>query len=462
LKPGLPFLLVFALAAGVRAIPELIIPIYPVGYETITYYAPPLFASYNSVGEVATTFFRSGPLFYVLTWTAKSLTGAHPYAILKAAGPLLYGCLATSFLLFLTRGLKWPPKTSLAGTALLVFQVAALRESWDRFRNILGLVFVFAALTALKNDSKHKWWLLGVCGVLTALSREYIAFFLFASVLIFVALERKDRMKAAAALVPGLTLVSILGAMIFFSPELWGAYTPNLHNTLDMHLWIIQDAFSILAICFFSILPLVVKGFTRDRLLNSMVGLLAFCSLSVTVSPWLAVPGYQRWMMLLVFPLSIYAATGLNRLGLFNHSNKWKLASILLAFVIIGVGYSSGAFSYALLPNSWVPTNLVQSSIPWDQVDDVMKVIAWLDENAGTGSCVLTEERFYGWTLIYLDRANTDVRVAPYGAASSPEPALERALGDGFDQVYLIWLTDQQIPGFRLVYCWEALAVFQY
>ena len=35
--------------------------------------------------------------------------------------------------------------------------VAALRESWDRPRNILGLISGFATLTALRSESRFKW-----------------------------------------------------------------------------------------------------------------------------------------------------------------------------------------------------------------------------------------------------------------------------------------------------------------
>ena len=458
-----PYLCVFLVAIALRGIPEVLVSWYPIGYETITYYAPPMFA-FGEFGLVSvfTAFFRSGPFFYVLMWFAKIVSGAHPYLILKVVGPLLYGGLAVSFLLFLRRGLKLNEKMALVGALIFVFQVAALRESWDRFRNVLGLVFVFAALWALKDNSKHKWWLLGLFAMLAALSREYIVFFLFVAVLGFAFLERKDRLKTLVALVPGFVVFSIMGAIIISSPELWGMYTPNLQNTWDAYLWIVQDAFSILVICFLPILPFVAKGFAKDRLLNPIVGLLSVGSLSVVVSPWLAFPGYQRWMMLLVFPLSIYAVRGFDRFGLFDDGNKWKLASILLAFLVVGVGYSSGVFSYVVLPNSWVPTNLVQSSIPWNQVDDVMNVLGWLNENAALNSCVLTEERFYGWTLIYVARANSDVRVIPYGASSSCMPALEKALHDGFNQVYLIWLTDQQLPSFRAVHSRKTVSVFEY
>jgi hypothetical protein len=354
--------------------------------------------------------------------------------------------------------LKWDEKVTLVAVLLLVFQVAALRESWDRFRNVLGLTFVFTTLTALRSDHKHKWWLVGIFAVLTALSREYIAFVLFVSVLGFAVLQRKDRLVSLVALAPALATFCIMN----FPRQLWWSYIPNSQYAWSSYLWTVQDALIIFAVCFLPLLPFVVKGFKRDKLLEPMLGLLLLGSFSFIVSPWFAVPGYQRWLILLVFPLTIYAIKGFERFRLFDRSNFRKLVAIISVFMVFGVGYSSGALSYVILPNSWVPTNLVQSSIGWSQIDDVEDVLIWLDENAEANSSILSEERFYGWTLIYLRRANNDVEVIAYGANSQPEPALEKALGDGFHWIYLIWYTDSNLENFKPLYSQNGISIFRY
>jgi len=228
-------------------------------------------------------------------------------------------------------------------------------------------------------------------------------------------------------------------------------------------LWAVQDVLSIFAVCYLFLLPFVLKGFRRDRLLDPIVGLLLLGSFSVVVSPWFAVPGYQRWLMLLVFPFSVYAVLGFERFRLFDKGCLKKLVAILLVFMVIGAGYSTGMFSYVgMLPNSYVTVNLVQSSIPWDQADDVEGVLGWLDENAVLNSSVLTEERFYGWTLLYLKRANDDINVISYGAKNLPQPALERALDDGFRWIYLIWYTGLDVENFKVIHSLNSISIFQY
>ena len=459
-SPKFSYLSVFLMAVMVRGIPELLVSWYPVGYETITWYAPVMMTFYGrGLIDVFLSAFRAGPLFYVLMWLVANVSGAHAFLILKVAGPLLYGGLAASFLFFLKRGLRFDGKTALVAALLLVFQVAALRESWDRFRNVLGLIFVFATLTALKSESRFKWPFVTGLAVLTALSREYIAVVLFVAVLGYAFLERKDRVMSLVALAPALAVFAV---MVYPSKLWWNYVAEGALPCSGGYLSMLQDVFSIFAVCYVPLLLFVVKGLGRDKLLDPMVGLLLLGSFSVVVSPWFAVPGYQRWLVLLVFPFSVYAVKGFERFSLFDKGSFRKLVAILLIFMVIGVGYSSGAFSYVALPNSWVPSNLVQSSIAWNQIDDVKGVLLWLDENASAGSSVLAEERFYGWTLIYLKRANNDVEVFPYGASSPPTDALEKALSDGFRWIYLIWYTDLNLEGFETVYSQNSVSVFQY
>lgn len=476
----------FLVGLALRGIPELLIAYYPVGYETITYYAPALmiFSKRSLVDVFLDAFrispffyvshisspvdvyrplmvtFRAGPFFYVLMWLASVVSGAHAYLILKVVGPLLYGCLAVSFFVFVKRGLKLEWKMAFAATLILVFQVAALRESWDRFRNVLALVFLFATLTALKSDHKSKWPLVIILGVLTVLSREYIGFVLFVAVLGFAILGNRDRVISLIALAP---VLLIFGVMVYPTLLWWSYFSSDNPFVSGNYLWMVLDVFSILAVCYLPLLLFVVKGFRRDKLLDPMFGWLLLGSFSVIVTPWLAVPGYQRWLMLLVFPFSVYAVKGFERFRLFDKSGSKKLMAIVFIFMVIGGGYSTGLFSYiGMLPNSYVAVSLVQSSIAWNQIDDVKDVLRWLDENAVSNSSVLTEERFYGWTLIYSARVSKDVRVFPYGAGSSPQLALERALDDGFNCIYLIWYNDSTLDNFTMIYSQERISVFQH
>jgi len=453
-------LLLFLIGLTLRGIPELLVSYYPVGYETITYYAPPMMTFLGrSVVDVFVEFLRVGPLFYVLMWLVANVTGAHAFVILKVVGPLLYGSLIVSFFVFLKRGLKLDWKMAFVATLLLAFQVAVLRESWDRFMTLLGLTFLFSAFVALKSNSKFKWWLVAFLAVLTALAREYIAFVLFVAVLGFAVLEKRDRVKSLIALTPAITFFGVT----YYGRGVWENFVSNSPQALESYAHVVQDAASIFVVCYLAILPFVLRGWRRDKLLDPILGWLLLGSFSLVISPWLAVRSYSRWLMLLVFLFSIYAVKGFERFQLFNGNRLKVLIAIVLIFMVIGVGYSTGAFSYVgMVPNSYVAVNLVQSSIAWDQVDDVIGSLRWLNDHAVSNSSILAEERFFGWTLIYFERANTDVKVMVYGANSLPTATLEKALDNGFRSIYLIWYTDASFENFRMLHSQNSISIFQY
>jgi hypothetical protein len=271
--------------------------------------------------------------------------------------------------------------------------------------------------------------------------------------------ERRDAVKSIVALAPALMIFAFL-AYLKLDDLVW----LNALNTSRGYLLVLQDAFVIFLMCYVGLLPFALYGLLRrkDKLVSLMVVWLFFASFSV-VFGWFAVPGYQRWLMFLVFPLSVCAVWGFEAFGLFKGRRLWALAAVLLAFVVVGAGYSTGAYSYVgQFPNSYVAVNLVQSSVGWSEVDDVKAVLAWLDGNAASNSSVLVEERFYGWTLMYLDRADGDLKVILYGAAASPTVALEKALRFGYDPLYLIWFTEQTVDGFVVVYSRNAVSVLEY
>jgi len=468
------YFLVFLIAFLLRLLPEIIVPNYPIGYETITYYAPAMMSSSGvvnggffdllnqfvilnpSLGQ----FLRSGPIFYVIMWFIIDLFSVDAFFLLKIVGPLLYGFLGISFYMFVRRGLNLEIKTAFLVALILVFQPAALRLSWDRYRTVLALILFFVSLVVLKKkNSNTKWVGVGLFGVLTVLTRDYIGLVMLLTVVGYAFLKKKDRLASLMVLTP-----AFLFLLTSFDLN-WLSWTPIVPIVVGNQFgiteygWILQDILSIIVVCYLLILPLVLKGFKKNSILNPMVAWLVLASFSVIIFPWFAIPGYQRWLMLLVFPFSIYAVRGLLLLN-FRKFKKPFFAVYVSGLLIIGLGYSTGMFSYiGQLPNSYVPIHLVQSSIPWEQIDDVKNVISWIDDNVGLNSTLLTEERFLGWTRIYLQRDIIDITILPYGAASSHLSALPKV---DTISVYLIWYSDVIFDDFQVLYSKNNIALFEY
>jgi hypothetical protein len=206
-------------------------------------------------------------------------------------------------------------------------------------------------------------------------------------------------------------------------------------------------------------LPFVFLGFKKSSILTPMVVWLLIASFSVVFLPWFSIPGYQRWLMLLVFPFSIYAVKGLLHLS-FKKFKKPILGVYFSVIIIIGLGYSAGLFSFVgQFPNSYVPIHLVQSSIPWGEIDDVKDVINWIDDNVEVNSTLLVEERFLGWSRLYLQRDATDITMLPYGAQRSPFSVLAQA---NASNVYLIWYSDEVVDDFQVLYSKNNIGLFEY
>src|SRR5438445_12971477 len=131
-------IVLFAVAALLRSIPEVLAGKYPVGFDVNAYY-PYLILSFASIS--ALDLLKAGPLFYGIMWFIQYITGADVFLLLKIAGPVIYGILSASFLVFLVKFLKLSLQRASFGTVLLILQPLALRISWDLSRNELGLSF---------------------------------------------------------------------------------------------------------------------------------------------------------------------------------------------------------------------------------------------------------------------------------------------------------------------------------
>jgi len=455
-SPKFPYLSVFLVGVVLRGIPELLVSWYPIGYETIAYYAPSMMTfPERSLVDVFSSTFRAGPLFYAIMWLVCVVSQAHPYLILKVTGPVLYGCFAVSFFLFLKKGLNLDVKMAFVAALICIFSPVALRLSWDRFRNVLGSAFLFVTLTMLMSSYKFKWPITAFLAVITALARDIIAIVMFATVIGYAFLRRKDRGVSFLAFAPAFTVFLLVRAFSFY---LWN-YTSD-EPVAWSYAELLANVFLLFTMCYLHLLPLVIKGFQRSKLLDPMLACLLIGSFSLLIVPWISIPGYDRWQMMLIFPFSIYAVQGLGRLHLFSKDRRKVLIAILMVFMTIGVGYSTGAFSYMHAP--YIPVNLLQSSIDLNQTNDVIDCLQWVNNTAPSNSCIIAEERFIGWTLIYLKRANKDITVIVYVAEAPPQLGLNEALQRGFSQIYLIWYTNSTIEEFRRLYTQDGISIFQY
>ena len=131
----------------------------------------------------AVGFLQTTGMFFLFTGVLYSLTHDVVFVI-KFFGPVLLAVLCCMMFFYARKGLGWGNSKSLLVSVLVATYFVSLRNSWDLYRQTLGLIFLVAALISLKSfRSPHKYYVASVFMVLTVLSHElacgYFDFSLF-------------------------------------------------------------------------------------------------------------------------------------------------------------------------------------------------------------------------------------------------------------------------------------------
>src|SRR2546427_6565984 len=346
-------IVVFAVAAMLRAIPEVLAGKYPVGFDVNAYY-PYLILSFPSIP--ALDLLKAGPLFYGVMWFIQFITGADVFVLLKIAGPVIYGILSASFLVFLVKFLKLSLQKATFGTALLILQPIALRISWDLFRNELGLAFGLVALTSLKTNWRQKYVIAGSLGVLAVLAHPLAAVLMFVGgfgLLLSTKLNR-ERVKIVASFAPSAILFLAAAFVLYFIPPgqssvitlsadpngsshavLYSAFLVQDGFLGPAHLDAIEHAGLLFFFSFAPILAFVAKGFWYEPTLGPITAWTGLESFSFVLSPFLPFPLYCRWGLLLFFPFAFNSLKDLAKLGQFQPSRHFPVRILIASFLLL-------------------------------------------------------------------------------------------------------------------------------
>jgi len=471
-------LLAFLIPLAVRAVPEILMGPYIVGFDNLGYHLPGVLS-----------WLREGVDFwhYVVRARITILMGAAflgipPALTLKIMPPLLHGFLGLAIYSYASRVLTWSVKKSLFTALLATLYFVALRISWDLLENEFGLVLLFVTLTLLQKDRKSwkGYTLLSLGMTFVVLAQPLVAVTMFAVIAVTVlrsVLQHKhnEAQSLVVTSVPAtLMFLLIVYANYSVSPsfsvvsnfpkrELGGwlsifgfaSYQDMVSNTLGFLLY-----------CYLPLLPFVIMG-TR-RLKNSQIKSWFLWSLvaifSPIISPNAFIPGEYRWTLMLAFPMAFYVAEALTY---FKSNMRRLLVASVLATLTIGfviMPYETTFPYYTLFPY-YVPSSMLQNTVPLSDCQDTVNALEWLKTNMHDGARLLTHDAFYGWALLVLDME----QIISYGY-ENPREAAQEALQEGYNHVYLIWWTDGNgwhgqptVPSsFQEVYRSGRIAIFIY
>lgn len=433
------FLVLFAFAVVLRAIPEFLSGVYPVGFDALAGYVPSVLAL-PDITPMKLFGWTYSPLAIYLLWSIRVLTGGDVYLLLKTVGPVFYGLFTVSFYFMLSHGLGWNGKKSFVVSLMFLLQPAVMRTGWDQLREELGLILLFVLLGVIKLDLvkgvKSKPLLILGLSVLIVFSHQLVAI-LFFIVVIFQLLnvliqKRKMGWSALAVLVPSASLFvwQLYGQFVnpafdtHFVPLSLPNGTGNFAFTnyfLSDPRFVGGDYFTILAyVCNLSLyvvvplIPLAFKGFFKDKVFLPMLAWLLASSYSIVIFPWYALSYYWFWTFLLPIPLTVYAGHGLDRMGAFTngkHSRKLIIGILLLGIVAFSYASSKTIVGYPLA-YTYMPPGLVKSCVDFDDIADIEQAFDWTNEHIPLNAMIVVPEKFQGFAIIN-SRDDIRIRVAP-------------------------------------------------
>jgi hypothetical protein len=459
-------LLSFLFPFAVRTIPEILAGPWPLGFDTVWVYAP--FVKEVETQGAAPAMAgvlgqHTAPIMYALLAAVAWITQAAPFAITKTMAPLLYGLLGLSLYSFARNGLGWDQRRSLWVVVLSALYFVPLRFSWDMYKNILGLVFFFLGLSyAGKSPGIREKGLLVAFFLLSLLSEELMAVLVAGTCGLLFIWERirDDRWDWTIFVLSGIGLAMTLFYIHLLLPPIlpWSPLAPApsqsgiLYNyvgsNVDVYAYptladVYVSVLTLTGFLFAPILLLTVHGVLKERRLVMTSGVLAIGAFSLLVSPYAALPSWNRWLFMLAFPALILATNGLLRLG-----RKARIG-VLVILVFLAASYISVP-SGASLPYystdytlRYVPPSLMRNTVGLEDCSDVVRVVTWLNDQGLRNAALVADIWFVGWAKLYVKSMDVYGFVDPSqvtGVSASYQHVyvLDWALGQGGFQARLL------------------------
>ena len=453
--------------AGIRAIPEIIAGPYPIGYDTIAAYVP--FMRDWATGNIGTHYTSEvgGWLLFVIFGLTYTSTRIDPLTIVKIAGPLLYGVLGLSEYFFAEKVLRWDRQKSFLLVLIASVYFVSLRVSWDLFRNTLCLaLMLFALVIGINIGSKKRLTGFSTLILVVALTHLLVATLLVSLVLIQSFVNRLD-FKRILSVIPAAIVCA--ASLIGFQAQGITAIGQGLSGAGSLSLYV----FSLYA--FLPLLPMALLG--RRTLRSNLVSWwLIICILGVilsttplSISSQLVSP--DRWTLMMFLPLTVLSVEGFSRLGRSISLRGFKPViriSWILLLLILFTGYAGlqaeTAFPYY---SYFVPTSMLQSTVPLHDSQDIVISLRWLSANIQPGSTIMALDPIYGWVREYFDG---NASIAGFAPGTTFEAALHQTLEMGNTRIYTLWWANGQgwyadptpPPGFVLQHQSGQFGVFLY
>jgi hypothetical protein len=489
---------VFLTSLVIRAIPEVLMWPFPVGFDPIVYYVPALLDRWPPITLDVLTW---ASLYHILQLGVYTFLLHDPVVVVKVLGPVLHAGLALAIYAYSRISLHWGPRKSVLVGLIGTTYFAALGISWMQYRVMLGVVFLLATLCSIKMVDARRRWTLGILfTVLTAFAHELVTFVLIFILCVDVAFRtlRKDlRSSGLEFSLAGLAIFIFVEQRVILPTSSGGLPigfdVPVSQATLQAQVP------GFLLYLYWLMIPLCIIGLTRLRNLE-LESWLAICLTIPIVTAVISAFGTFTWYRfadLIVYPATFFVVEGADRLAKAGSNLRFRIptgkivAGAYLILLLIPSGFYLTAspeqpFPYFSQYNPYLiyfPSSMLQNSLSLRDASATMLVLDWFNTNCPRDSVVIATEPFIGFAkLARLDEHCVATRhlVAPTVAdlqrGNDPDfitqefvTEVEVLRSEGYAHVYTIWWVRgigwynvRSLPGFfHEVYRVETIAVYE-
>jgi hypothetical protein len=456
-------LLSFVVPLAVRAVPEILMGQFLVGYDGMAYYVPYTtlwlkgLQPYGlSSGGGIWNFIGLAPLLYGIL-LGIGYAGLPLVMSLKVVSPLLLGFLGLSVYFYANKSLAWSPKKSSLVSLVSTIYFVSLRISWDLFRTELSLIFLFLAMALLTREklSFRNAVLLSLAMFLVVFSNQLVALVMFAIVLItIIKLSFSKQLAGARKLV-----ICLIPSVASFCLVIYAAFQVSqisvVNGLLNQGTSGLSPVFGFtsvansalntagfVAFCYVPLLPFLLFSFTRFRSNLQVKTWILFIFVAVLVS--VVIPNNlvgaspYRWVLLLTYPLAFVVvdvlSTFKSKLSKISGASILLLVLVLLSSSFIALSAEHPLSYFSSYPD-YVPTSMLQNTLPLSDCQNAVKALQWAKSNMSDSSVLLTSEAFYGFASLTL---NPNQYVF-YGYSNVTQFAEKFAVSSPNYNIYMIW-----------------------
>jgi hypothetical protein len=188
--------------------------------------------------------------------------------------------------------------------------------------------------------------------------------------------------------------------------------------------------------------------------LDVWTGFLAMGAVGCLAVPFFALQYWDRWMMMLVLPLTFYATHGFVRILQSGRSlavTVWHVATVrvttraarrlMLASVAMGLIFITspmflGRAGVYVIPTTvnYLPSTMLANTIPLSDVAGTVDALEWVNTAMDENTCILAHQAFFFWARLSVDEGHTIVYF---------NDDIDRAIAVGVEhgptQFFLVW-----------------------